>query len=189
MMSNSLDDWDLRQAKYETHLLTLSGTLRTCPTHGNRAHIEKGYEGDLSIMALECGCWLEAQYYDSIDECVDAWNNQPQIDRINARIAELEANVTGLEEHIAFIHAKLTRANDLLVGYDKQVREVGEMNERLTAELAERETWEPMTGSMFVMLDGKLYEISAYSIGIKLFPDDVRLCRRTSSAVNAAESE
>jgi DNA-binding transcriptional ArsR family regulator len=58
-------------------------------------------------------------------------------DEYEAKISELEANVTGLEEHIAFIHAKLTRANDLLAGYDKQVREVGEMNERLTAELAE----------------------------------------------------
>lgn len=87
------DDWEKRRQEYEAHIEALSGSLRTCPTHGNAATIDKGYEGDLSILAVECGCWLQAEYYDSIDECVGEWNKQPQVDALRARIAALETPV------------------------------------------------------------------------------------------------
>lgn len=95
------DEWEKQQEEYEAHVEELSKSLRPCPQHGNPASIDEGYEGELSILAVECGCWLKAEYYDSIDLCVWAWNNQPQIDALTAQLGEASEQRDNYQESVA----------------------------------------------------------------------------------------
>lgn len=102
-MSNASDDdneWEKRHLEYEAHIDELSKSLRVCAIHGNPASINSGYESELSILADPCGCWLQAEYYDSIDECVEAWNKQPRIDAMQATIAALRERIATLEAEL-----------------------------------------------------------------------------------------
>jgi hypothetical protein len=192
-MSATLDDWDLQQAKYETHLLALSGTLRTCPTHGNRAHIEKGYEGDLSIMALECGCWLEAQYYNSIDECVAAWNNQPQIDALNHVLDGWEKTAAQMNEIIRLQQERIEMLVALIPTLQSNVNVMGPKIVELEAK-----AWEPVEYEHIFTPDAKPIRADYiaicedwYDFGNRSHDTDdgytYAICRRASS--NAAESK
>lgn len=99
-MSDVIDDdneWEKRHLEYEAHIDELSKSLRVCAIHGNPASINNGYESELSILADPCGCWLQAEYYDSIDECVEAWNKQPRIDAMQSTIAALRERIATLE--------------------------------------------------------------------------------------------
>lgn len=86
------EEWDLKHEQEEAYIVALSQTLRPCPQHGNPAVLEDEYEGSLIILANPCGCWLKMEFYDSVEEMVDVWNDQPQVDCL---LAEIDALTRG----------------------------------------------------------------------------------------------
>lgn len=208
-MSTFDDDgeWERQQQEYEAHVEQLSASLRTCAIHGNPAAIDKGYEGELSILADPCGCWSESQYYTSIDECVEAWNKQPQIDALTQRIATLAADNARLRETLAFAAQYKgfeARACPLCTYENGKFVERCQMHtdmDNLRAALDEARAWVPIEVATFstdyetlAIADNELSIISGSgddieTIGFTL-PKSYRVCqRRAPSAGEVVDGE
>lgn len=81
------EEWERQQAENEAVIKALSDTLRPCVRHGNAAHIDNSDFENVHIIADECGCYLTLEYFNSLDEAVTRWNDQPQVDRLLAQLA------------------------------------------------------------------------------------------------------
>lgn len=61
--------------------------IKPCPRCGSKAEVEDWLKG--TILCVACGHWT-GDDMDGLDEAIEWWNNQPLVDSLRARIAELE---------------------------------------------------------------------------------------------------
>lgn len=64
----------------------IESTLKPCPRCGIKAILEDG-----TIRCDECGMWSGEDM--ELEEAISWWNEQPLVDALQARIAELEAEL------------------------------------------------------------------------------------------------
>lgn len=200
------DEWQKQRDEYAAHVESLSKTLRPCACHGNAAAIEDGYEGELWIMAVECGCWSQAQYFDSIDECVAEWNNQPNIDRHEADLAALRQQLDEIDtERGELIFAEASKdilVEDLDRDCDRLRQRVTQLFEEnkaaalrvqeLEAQLAAASQWQPLPDGWHDAQDGMslyvgddmmtLHDSNTGYEAVWILPDNIRLSSRTPAA-------
>jgi hypothetical protein len=93
------EEWEQKRAEEDARIEALSKTLKPCTTHGNPCSIEEDFDC-MIILAPECGCWANMEGYDSIEEMVEHWNNQPQIDRLQTELEYLRRRIAYYEEPI-----------------------------------------------------------------------------------------
>lgn len=59
----------------------LNPTIRPCTKHNNPAHVEADIQGEF-ILAPECGCFMETNVFDSLEDAVQWWNDRPYLDSL-----------------------------------------------------------------------------------------------------------
>lgn len=84
----------------------MSDTLLPCPRCGGAAVGDEPYPGDYDTGGIhcdDCGYWTGEDM--DRDEAIEWWNTRPLVDRLQARIAELERvtapAVTGVPQSVA----------------------------------------------------------------------------------------
>lgn len=65
----------------EDQIERLNPTVRGCIKHNNKAQIEADMQGEV-ILAVECGCYMDCNTFDSLEEAVNWWNERPYVDEL-----------------------------------------------------------------------------------------------------------